>query len=175
MRSKSGLKTALASTRQYIRHIFNGRLYLEKSNLGTSYEIMDGRYAIFRETHCKKVQGESVILIIGFRMKLVRRSRIANWFFQRVCVITTPFWSGLSGFKVKLWMVNPETKEYLGIYDWRGRTQAEAYINYLMPILKFFSVRGSIWNFEITGQNFDQFLHDHEVRKTARRHERLKA
>jgi hypothetical protein len=60
-------------------------------------------------------------------------------------LLTTPFWSGLPGFSVKLWMVDPETKRYLGIYDWRGADQAQRYVDALIRVLQPLSTRGSVW------------------------------
>jgi hypothetical protein len=163
--SNHTFKTAYHSSMHYLELIYCGRLYLEKSNIAKIYDVLDSNYAIFRETHCKDVRGSSNVLVVGFRLKLVRSNRLLNWIFQRICILTTPFWSGMEGFEVKLWMVDPITKDYLGIYDWRGKQQAINYVNYLLPILRFFSVGGSVWFKHIEDQDLDEYLHNHEVHK----------
>ena len=38
--------------------------------------------------------------------------------FRVVCIITTPFFVGIRGFRSKLWMVDPETADFAGLYEW---------------------------------------------------------
>ena len=139
---------------------WRNELRLNHKRIGATYTIKNGTYAIFRETERPKATGEAVILVIGFRLKLIRSSRLFHWIFQRTCILTTPFWSGLAGFKTKLWMVDADTKNYLGIYDWRGKKDADRYINFLLPILKFFSLRGSVWAWQIYDQDFERYLNE---------------
>ena len=47
------------------------------------------------------------VLVVGFQLKVIGAHPIPHWIFQRCCLLTTPFWSGLPGFSVKLWMVDP--------------------------------------------------------------------
>lgn len=84
--------------------------------------------------------------------------------FQRVCLLTTPFWSGLPGFKVKLWMVDPTTRNYLGIYDWRGEEEAQQYVNALVRVLKPLSTSDSVWFRLQPNQALDLYL---EPRRSA--------
>jgi hypothetical protein len=162
-RSNHIFKTAYHSFMRYLELVYCGRLYLEKANIGKLYDVLDSNYAIFRETHGKDARGSPNVLVVGFKLKLVRSNRVLNWIFQRLCILTTPFWSGMEGFEVKLWMVDPITKDYLGIYEWRGKQQAKNYVHYLLPILRFFSVGGSVWFKHIENQELDEYLHDHEV------------
>ncbi len=160
-----GCMTAIKSVFRFIPLQLRGALKLRKHRLYTAYRINNQPYEIFRETQKLSASGETVILVIRFRLKLLRSSRFAHWVFQRLCICTTPFWSGLDGFSTKLWMVNPDTKDYLGIYDWRGPRQAQAYIDFLFPILKFFSVKGSVHASQLHGQDFEQFLTTRYVRQ----------
>lgn len=134
---------------------------MHRQRVGKPYSVENDVYKIFRETEKPSSTGDTVILVIGFRLKAIRSNPLFHWLFQRVCILTTPFWSGLTGFKTKLWMVDPATKNYLGIYDWRGKKEADAYISFLLPILKFFSVRGSVWAEQVVGQDFEEYLAKH--------------
>jgi hypothetical protein len=59
-------------------------------------------------------------------------------------ILTTPFWSGFDGFGTKLWMVDPRTHSYAGIYEWGGSTEAQRYLGVLLPILRAVSTKGSV-------------------------------
>lgn len=155
------ITTAGKSATNFMGLIVKGRLKLKRQRLGSLYAVEGEKYKIFRETENPSTSGEAVTLVIGFRLKIIRSNRLMHWLFQRVCIITTPFWSGLAGFKTKLWMVDPNTKNYLGIYDWRGKRAASQYIEFLLPILKFFSVKDSVWAKQLHGQDFEDYLTEH--------------
>jgi hypothetical protein len=161
----STLTTACQSFAGFISLTLHGELKLKRRRVGKDYAVENGIYEIFRETESLKVEGETVILVIGFRLKLIRSNAFLHWVFQRVCILTTPFWSGLTGFKTKLWMVDPKTNNYLGIYDWRGKKEAKKYLDFLLPVLNFFSVPSSVWAQQIYRQNFENFLIKHELKK----------
>lgn len=141
-------------------------LQLRRDRIGTMYTIPPaGQYAIFRETVSTRqsVQEPPVVLVFGFRLKLIGSNLFFHWLFQRVCILTTPFWIGFTGFRVKLWMVDPQTKNYLGIYEWLGEQNANVYISFLTPILQFFSTRSSIWHQLHTATEFEAYLAQHQV------------
>lgn len=154
---------ALQSVVKFADMVLRRDLRLVRDRLGAQLRVKESTYSIFRETQKMSTEGETVVLVIGFRLKLIRSSRLLHYLFQRICIFTTPFWSGLPGFKVKLWMVDPVTKNYLGIYDWRDREQAAAYIGFLLPILRFFSVPGSVWANQFLGQDFELYLKEHAL------------
>lgn len=133
---------------------------LKRDRIKRQFKIDDfGDFEIFRETVNNNALTETpVVLVIGFRLKLIRSNRILHWLFQRVCILTTPFWCGLDGFSVKLWMVDPVTKNYLGIYEWRGKANADRYIDFLMPILKYFSIVETVRYQEYPKVNLESYL-----------------
>src|SRR5688500_17982372 len=99
---------ATHSVVENVRLISSNSLHLCRNRLGTRYLIdQGGRYEIFRETINDRIsQYEPVILIVGFRLRLIRSNPFLHWIFQRMCILTTPFWSGFHGFHIKLWMVD---------------------------------------------------------------------
>lgn len=135
------------SVGQYGRLIVSNQLHLRRNRLGQSYEIeQKGTYQIFRETvTTSNLQDVPVVLIVGFHLKFIGSNRFMHWLFQRCCILTTPFWSGFKGFRVKLWMVDPKTKNYLGIYQWLGKENAQIYVDILVKILRLVSTKYSIW------------------------------
>lgn len=132
---------------------------LKHDRINELYKIEDhGSYSVFRETENKTMSaGRPVTLVVGFRLKLLRSSSVLHWIFQRVCILTTPFRSGTKGFGIKLWMVYPDSKNYLGIYDWRGMQNAQNYVDSLTRILRPLSVKGSVW-YQLHESNLDTYL-----------------
>ncbi len=117
------------------------------SRLGQSYRLCDGRsYRVFRETVRPLPDGPRAVIEVGFTLKLVRSASLPHWMFQRLCILTTPFWSGFEGFGTKLWMVEPRAGRYAGIYEWGGADAAHAYLDVLLPVLRFVSVSGSVFS-----------------------------
>ena len=141
----------------------NRRIRLRRDRLGQTYGTdRGGNYEIFRETvRVSGTTGQPVVLVVGFRLKLIGGNPLLHRLFQRLCILTTPFWSGFRGFRVKLWMVDPETKNYLGIYDWAGAANAGVYVEALVRVLHPLSTPGSVWHDLFPDQAFESFLQDH--------------
>jgi hypothetical protein len=79
------------------------------------------------------------------------------WVFERVCILTTPFFVGLAGFRSKLWMVDRSTGDFAGLYQWDGQADAIAYAEGLSKILRALSVRGSV-GYEVVPGTVDDYL-----------------
>lgn len=154
-----------ASARNFIGLMWRRSLNHRRDRLGHTYSIENsGSFEIFRETVSDA--GEDtvpVVLVVGFRLRFLHSFRAAHWLFQRLCLMTTPFWSGFPGFRVKLWMVDPVTKNYLGIYDWDGESNAQTYVEALERVLRYVSTPGSVWHELHANQELEPFLHAREV------------
>lgn len=148
------------SARSYLRQVHAGTLHLRTDRLGARVHVGEhGDYAIFRETTGDDgVPGEPAVLVVGFRLKVIRSNPAGHWLFQRLCLLTTPFWSGFPGCRVKLWMVNPATKDYLGIYRWAGADHATHYAVALAKVLRAVSTADSVWYQVFPATDFDAFL-----------------
>lgn len=153
-------KLATLSAVQFCRLVASHALHLRRDRLGERYTIdQGGTYAIFRETVSEaEADAPSVVLVIGFRLRALRSYPLPHWLFQRLCILTTPLWSGFSGFRVKLWMVDPVSKNYLGIYDWAGAENAQVYVQALIRVLCPLSTCGSVWYRLYPGQELDAYL-----------------
>jgi hypothetical protein len=135
------------------------RLHLRKDRLKGSFILGGKAYKIFRETVNVSPDSEiPVILVIGFRLKMIKSNKVMHWLFQRICILTTPFWSGIKGFYIKLWMVDPVTGSYAGIYEWRGEENGRKYVAALLAVLKPLSTQGSVWSKIIPNKNLDEYL-----------------
>ena len=159
------IKLVLVSLNRFIGLVVVGRLQLSRRHLGEVYSIENASdYRVFRETTGNdNTSNKPVILIVGFRLKLLRSNRLLHWLFQRICILTTPFWSGFEGFRIKLWMVNPKTKNYLGIYKWAGDNNAKFYAEALAKVLKPLSVSDSVWYRIYPGYDFDKYLRSRKI------------
>ncbi|HST32419.1 MAG TPA: hypothetical protein VLJ80_02750 [Solirubrobacteraceae bacterium] len=141
----SRARLVCSSLANFLRLAGSRRLHLSAERLGSSFRLFDGQlYRVFRETRSALPVQEHTVFEVGFRLRLVGSAWAPHWLFQRVCILTTPFWSGFAGFGTKLWMVEERTRSYAGIYEWGGSEAATAYIAVLMPILRFVSVTGSV-------------------------------
>lgn len=140
-------RSVLRSLGRFARLARRRELRLQAERLGLGYRLFDGReYRVFRETTCRSWSAErgASVIEVCFRLRFAGRSPVAHRLFQRACILTTPFWSGFEGFATKLWMVEPDTRAYAGIYQWGEPATAEAYLAVLLPVLRFVSVPGSV-------------------------------
>jgi hypothetical protein len=103
------------------------------------------------------------VLVVGFRLKFIGSNPILHWLFQRICVISTPIWSGFRGFRTKLWMVDLQDKNYIGIYEWAGDENAHAYAEWLTEILRRLSTTGSVWYEIYRNEDLAEYLKAHKV------------
>jgi hypothetical protein len=153
-------RLALASAGGFVDLVRADAISRPTSRLGRRYRVdRGGVYDVFRETDGDDgVTGDPAVLVVGFRLKIIGANPVAHWLFQRVCLLTTPFWSGFRGFRVKLWMVDQDTKNYLGIYQWAGEENARAYAEALCRVLRPLSTRDSVWYDLEPEQALDPYL-----------------
>jgi hypothetical protein len=154
---------AIDSGRHFISLERRHALRRPPDRLGQAFQVDDGRsYQIFRETVSDAAPAELPnVLEVGFQLKAIGEHPLPHWIFQRCCLLTTPFWSGLPGFSVKLWMVDPETKRYLGIYDWRGTAAAQRYVDALVRVLRPLSTPDSVWCHLLPDRMLGPYLAEH--------------
>jgi hypothetical protein len=139
------VRLVLGSLWRYCGLVMSHRLRLRHERVGSGFGLFDGRpYRIFRETTAPLPPGARTAFEVVFRLRLIGSASAPHWLFERLCILTTPFWSGFPGFGTKLWMVDPQTRGYAGIYEWAGVEAASSYLRVLLPILRLVSVRGSV-------------------------------
>lgn len=154
-----GALVALSAAR-FPRLLMSHALRQRNDHLEIPYAIdQGGTYQAFRETVSDDgTRKPNAVLVVGFRLRGIRNQPVLHWIFQRVCLLTTPFWSGFRGFRVKLWMVDPDSLNYLGIYEWAGVANAETYASTLIRILRPLSTPGSVWYQIYPEQDLEPFL-----------------
>jgi hypothetical protein len=142
---RSGAWLVLSSLAAFPGLVARHSLRLRTERVGCSYHLFDGHsYRVFRETTRPLGDVPRTVIEVGFRLKVIRSAAVPHWLFQRLCILTTPCWSGFDGFGTKLWMVDPGTHSYAGIYEWGGSTAAQRYLDVLLAILRAVSTKGSV-------------------------------
>lgn len=130
------------------------RIQLRRDRLGRPLTMSDGHVFVpFRETVATGPRRDDVapaVLQPRFRLRAMGRpGSFRHRLFMRVCVVTTPFFVGLDGFRSKLWMYDPATGAYAGLYDWDDPAAASAYAEGLCRLLRLLSEPGSV-SYELT-------------------------
>src|SRR3954468_9277796 len=123
--------------------------------VGCPLRMSDGRtYTPFRHTRKGPAfwytERSPAVLQPRFHLGLLRpQRRRLHALFRVVCIITTPFFVGIRGFRSKLWLVDPETGDFAGLYEWDDADTARAYAEGLARILRALSTHGSV-DYELT-------------------------
>jgi hypothetical protein len=152
------LDQAFQSIISFCKLTLLGSLHTPKSHLWEKYIASDKKiYSVFLETTSDEEYYEKeVTLIVGFRLFIMGSNSFFHAIFQKLCILDTPVWVGFRGFKKKLWMVDLDSKNYLGIYRYQGIKNAQKYRDYIVAVLKPVSVKGSVWS-EIIDMDFKSY------------------
>ena len=87
-----------------------------------------------------------------------RPARVRRWLFERLCIVNTLLFAGFDGYLVKLWMVDPATSDYAGLYTWESAGAADRYGSYITAILRPFSRPGSVGYAVLSNPTVDDYL-----------------
>lgn len=123
------------------------RLHLRAARVGLKVALPDGRpYVVFRESTCDQATSrDPVMLAVWFRLRAIPPgARVRRWLFERLCIVNTVLFAGCDGYLVKLWMVNPATSDYAGLYSWSSPASAERYGRYIAGVLRPLSQEASV-------------------------------
>ena len=114
-RTGSGLSAWVRSVPTALRSLLAGRMRRQRQQLGRPLTMSDGCVFVpFRETVKDQTEWRTddkpAVLQPRFHLRgMSARRRFLHAIFRRVCILTTPFFVGIAGFRSKLWMVDPET------------------------------------------------------------------
>jgi hypothetical protein len=152
-RSEIGIGDWIRSVPAALRLLLGGDIHLVDAYVGEPLQMSDGRFYVpFRHTRKDdRVPAGAARAVVHPRFALPAmpgRARVRHFVFRHVCIVTTPFFIGLPGFRSKLWMVDPVTGDFAGLYEWDGAALGAAYARGLAKVLRLLSVRGSV-TFEV--------------------------
>ncbi len=100
-----------------------------------------------------------VTLAVWFHLRgMPAGSRVRRYLFERLCLANTLLFAGFEGFRGKLWMVDPRTADYAGLYSWRSAAEAEVYARYIVGVLSPLSVKGSVGYQVLPDMQLEQLL-----------------
>jgi len=142
------------------------QLHLQHGRIGTTVAIPDGRkFVVFRESSRDSDPGSaSVTLAVWFHLRgIPGGSRIRRYFFERLCLVNTILFAGFMGFQSKLWMVDPVTSDYAGLYSWHSAEEAEPYARYIVRILSPLSSEGTVGYEILPAISFSDYLESQKV------------
>ena len=143
------------------RLLRQGRLHLGHKRIGATVRLPNGQeLVVFRESSCDGAVGPApVTLAVWFHLRGVPEgSRVRRYLFERACLVNTILFAGFAGYRVKLWMVDPETADYAGLYSWRSADEAEEYARYIVRILSPLSRSGTVGFQVLRNTPFEVYL-----------------
>lgn len=152
---------ALTCAARTIGLLARHRLHVRRTRLGNIVALPDGRtFEVFRESFRDGEAGdEPVTLAVWFHLRGVPPvGRLRRFLFERLCVINTLLFAGFDGYLVKLWMVDPKSADYAGIYSWRSPGEAETYARYITGVLAPISTPGSVGYQVLPDVSLDEYL-----------------
>jgi hypothetical protein len=159
------LQLALESSYRFVNLVAHGSMHRRRDRIGEIYSPnRGGNYSIFMDTRSiDATTNPNAVLVVGFRLRWLNSNKTLHRIFRRICIISTPIWSGFPGYRVKLWMVDYSTENYLGIYEWAGEENALKYADWLCRLLSSLSVEGSVWYEVFPQEEIDHYLLGHRV------------
>lgn len=128
------------------RLLARGRLAMPRDLVGTRLALADGtRSVVFRETAAPHPRPPgTVVLVVRFRLRWIGDARWAHAVFRRTCLVNTPLFAGFPGFRTKLWLTDPATGVYRGLYEWDDALGAAWYAERLRHVLALVTCPGSV-------------------------------
>ena len=116
----------LASLGAFLAAVAGGRVTFPRDRLNQTLTIEGEDWLIFREMIVQPRPGQPALPAAVFRP----RFRLAGMGFRAnrlVSLLAIPFFSGLPGFRSKLWLYRPADGAYSGWYEWDSAEDARAY------------------------------------------------
>ena len=157
------LRLAAGCAVRVVKLLVERRLHFRRDRLGAEVSIPDGRrFIVFRDTSRDGPEPlRPVTLAVWFRLRGVPPgARIRRWLFERESILNTILFAGFDGYLVKLWMVDPRTSDYAGLYTWASAEEAKRYAEYITGVLRPLSTSGSV-GYEVVA---DHMLDDYFTR-----------
>lgn len=125
-------------------NFLTGRLHFPKGRVGQTLTMEDGQdFLIFREAVVEpgRKQPQEPGAVFRVRFHVANMTPEQN---KRFSLIPIPFFTGLPGFRRKLWMLNEKTGDFQGIYRWDTVRDAQNYANsFAMKFMTGRSLPGS--------------------------------
>ncbi len=110
-----------------LKLLVTGRVKFPKERCGQCYVREDGRsYRIFREIVIARPGGNSEP---GGTFRVWFQAKTGGPLTRLMAWGTTLFFLGMPGFRHKVYLIDDQTGEFGGIYEWNTREEALAYLD----------------------------------------------
>ena len=135
----------IASFFRALHLLISGRMRFPRDRVGETLVLENGEcWTIFRQVVVTPEPGRPAKAGAVFRP----RFRVAGMSLRqniRFSLLPIPFFTGLPGFRSKLWLYQAETGDFQGYYEWDSVEDAENYANsFAMQFMTRRSVPGSV-------------------------------
>lgn len=165
MNVRTTLRLGRATLRS-ARYLLDGRVRFPEDRLGDVLELPDGdTFTVYRETALRSAADtdtdadDGVVLV--FRMRVTGRrtgDALRDVLSDPLANVATPFFAGMPGFRRKLWLAGDDAGEFLELYEWETREDAERFVDVLGSLLDPFDAAGSA-SFEVVeDDSIDEYV-----------------
>jgi hypothetical protein len=113
------------------------KLAQPKALVQSQIEFADGSISrVYRETTIRDLETTpQVMLGVRFRLRFIGSSRLGHALFRFESLFNTLLFAAHRGFRSKLWLTDPATGYYRGIYEWEDEESAIDYAETLRIVL----------------------------------------
>lgn len=153
MKLRTAFRLGMAALRS-VQYLLGGDIRFPQERLGEVLEMPEGdRFVVYRETALRPAvvdtPEEGALLI--FRMHVPNRhagESVREVLFDPLANVSTPFFSGMPGFRRKLWLAGRRPGEFLELYEFASVEDADRFAEVFRSLLEPFSFAGSA-SFEV--------------------------
>jgi hypothetical protein len=148
---------------EVVRLVATGKLHIDRAGRGRRMRLPDGRaFVVFRDTsRDESSTAPRVTLAVWFHLRGVPPgARVRRYLFERESILNTLLYAGFDGYERKLWMVDPATSDYAGLYTWAGEDAARRYGHYITAVLRPLSVPDSVGFTIVPNASLDDFAEE---------------
>jgi hypothetical protein len=150
--------TVLTLTRAALRsarYLLDGSVRFPRSRLGDVLQSPNGdAFVVYRETALTGHDDAPDRVVLVFTMEVRGRETgetVRDVLFDPLANVATPFFAGMPGFRRKLWLAGEHPGEFLELYEWASRADADAFVDLLESLLAPFDFAGSA-SFEVVDE-----------------------
>lgn len=150
------------------RYLLDGSVQFPRARLGDVLELPTGdAFIVYRETDLVRGVDDSearVVLVFGMDVEGRDVSEtVRGVLFDPLANVATPFFAGMPGFRRKLWLAGTRQGEFLELYEWATRADADRFVDTLASLLAPFDFAGDAWFEVVDDDTIDDFVDAHAI------------
>jgi hypothetical protein len=149
-------------------YLLEGRLRFPQERIGEVLELPDGTtFVVYRETALERSSDPSadgVVLI--FRMEVPDPGvgeTLREVLFDPLANVATPFFVGMPGFRRKVWLAGDRRGEFLELYEWRTKDDADRFVAVLESLLSPVDFAGSATFEVVEDDSVEEYLRTRSI------------